>query len=366
MGKIMDMSKFVTKATKSIKGMSSGFRESDTWISTGSYALNFRISGEFDYGIPLGKVSMFAGSSGSGKSYVVSGNMVREAQQKGIHVLLIDSERALDESWLQSLGVDTSPEMLTKANMSLINDVAKYINEFVAFYKDGNVGVKVEDQPEVLIVVDSLGMLNTPIAVDQFSAGNMKGDMGHKPKQLKALITNVVNLIGGLNIGVVMTNHVYDSQDMFSPDPKISGGSGMVFAASIVVVTDLKKLKEEEDGEKTTTVNGIKMKAMVKKTRFTKPFETVEVSIPYIGGMNPYSGLYEMFMSLGLIVKEGIGYLYNDIDTGEVIKLRKKQWLTNHNSCLDLVMGQFKRNDIIPGYLRGEHTVQDDEIEEEE
>ena len=28
------------------------------WISTGSYALNYPVSGEFDKGIPLGKVTV--------------------------------------------------------------------------------------------------------------------------------------------------------------------------------------------------------------------------------------------------------------------------------------------------------------------
>lgn len=64
MRKMMDMSKFVTSATKSIKGMSAGFRDPDMWVSTGSYALNFRISGNFEKGFPLGKVSVVAGESG--------------------------------------------------------------------------------------------------------------------------------------------------------------------------------------------------------------------------------------------------------------------------------------------------------------
>ena len=101
-----------TGSVKKNTGVSVGFHDPDTWVSTGNYALNYRISGYFDRGIPLGKVTTFAGESGSGKSFIVSGNIAREAQKQGIFVVMIDSENALDSDWLQALGVDTSEEKL--------------------------------------------------------------------------------------------------------------------------------------------------------------------------------------------------------------------------------------------------------------
>ena len=64
----LDLSKFRTSLTKSIKGISSGFNDPKYWISTGNYTLNYLISGEFNRGIPLGKFTVFAGQSGSGKT----------------------------------------------------------------------------------------------------------------------------------------------------------------------------------------------------------------------------------------------------------------------------------------------------------
>ena len=119
MAKPFDVSKFRKTITKSIDGISLGFRDPDTWISTGNYALNYLISGAFDRGVPLGKVTVFAGESGAGKSFICSGNLVRHAQQQGIYVVLIDSENALDEAWLHALGVDTSESKLLKVNMSI-------------------------------------------------------------------------------------------------------------------------------------------------------------------------------------------------------------------------------------------------------
>ena len=82
MGKPFDVSKFRKSVTKSIDGLSTGFNDPTDWISTGNYALNYLISGDFNKGVPLGKVSVFAGESGAGKSYFVSGNIVKYAQEQ--------------------------------------------------------------------------------------------------------------------------------------------------------------------------------------------------------------------------------------------------------------------------------------------
>ncbi len=116
--------------------MSSGFNDPKDWISTGNYALNYLISGDFHKGVPLGKVTVFAGESGAGKSYICSGNIIKSAQEQGIFVVLIDSENALDENWLKALQVDTGEDKLLKLNMAMIDDVAKTISEFVKDYKN--------------------------------------------------------------------------------------------------------------------------------------------------------------------------------------------------------------------------------------
>lgn len=62
--KPIDLSKFRKDITKSISGISAGFHDPVDWISTGNYTLNYLISGDFYRGVPLGKVSVFAGESG--------------------------------------------------------------------------------------------------------------------------------------------------------------------------------------------------------------------------------------------------------------------------------------------------------------
>lgn len=470
--KAFDPSKFRKSLTKSITGMSAGFNDPSVWIDTGNYVLNYLISGNFYNGVPLGKVSIFAGESGclpatanvrirskkdkslitnitveqlralyhsedknefeiatpdgyaniinwydkgemsmirivtpnfttkcatnhllqlstgqwipaiklnqgdkiltetgpqqvlkslkskpeycydfeidhpnhrywgdglsshnSGKSYICSGNIVRDAQEKGIFVVLIDSENALDESWLQKLGVKTDEDHLLKLNMAMVDDVAKTISSFMKDYKE----MENEERPKVLFVIDSLGMLLTPTEVSQFGDGDMKGDMGRKAKSLKALVSNCVNMFGEYNIGLVATNHTYESQNMFSPDPKISGGNGPIFASSIVVRIQKVDLKEDTQGVKTPNPVGIKASCKVVKTRYTKPFESVKIHIPYETGMDRYSGLLEFFEKNELLTKVGNKLQYIDLDGNEHRHFRK-QWTSDK---LDLIMQEF-------------------------
>jgi hypothetical protein len=182
----------------------------------------------------------------------------------------------------------------------------------------------------------------------------MKGDMGRKPKALTSLVRNTVNMIGSLNVGLVCTNHTYASQDMFDPDDKISGGQGFIYASSIVVAMKKLKLKEDEDGNKISEVMGIRAGCKVMKTRYAKPFEGVQVKIPYETGMNPYSGLVELFEKKGLLVKQGNRLKYNDLAGEEHIDYRK-QWL---GPKLDLIMSEYNEK-MSP-------VVNTDEVDSEE
>jgi recombination protein RecA len=322
MGKAFDISKFRKSLTKSIDGLGIGFNDPTDWISTGNYALNYLISGDFFKGIPLGKVTVFAGESGAGKSYICSGNIIRHAQEQGIYVVLVDSENALDEKWLLDLGVDTHEDKLLKLNMAMIDDVAKTIHEFMKEYKL----MPAEERPKVLFVIDSLGMLLTPTDINQFEAGDLKGDMGRKPKALTALVRNCVNMFGSYNVGMVCTNHTYASQDMFDPDDKISGGQGFVYASSIVVAMKKLKLKEDEDGNKVTDVLGIRSACKIMKTRYAKPFESVQVKIPYSTGMSTTSGLVDLFEKMGILTKSGNKLQYVSKKTGEISSEFRKNW----------------------------------------
>jgi len=150
-------------------------------------------------------------------------------------------------------------------------------------------------------------------------------------------------MFGTLNIGLVATNHTYASQDMFDPDDKISGGQGFIYASSIVVAMRKLKLKTDADGNKTSEVHGIRAACKIMKTRYAKPFESVQVEIPYETGMSPYSGMVDMLEGKGMLTKEGNSLVYKLAD-GTVIKKFRKAWERNEDESLDRVMKEISSN----------------------
>jgi hypothetical protein len=102
----------------------------------------------------------------------------------------------------------------------------------------------------------------------------------------------------------------------------------------MVVAMKKLKLKTDADGNKTSQVHGIRAACKVMKTRYAKPFEGVQVEIPYETGMDPYSGLFDLFEGKGLLEKVGNRYKYVSSTGEETIEFRKR-WT---GDLLEMVM----------------------------
>lgn len=275
--KPFDFTKFRKDVTKKL-GVVEGFHDPKTWISTGNYALNYRISGDFFRGVPLdGKVTVFAGESGSGKSYIVSGNMVKWCQQNGILVVLLDSEDAVDRSWVKALGVDPDDNnSIMRLPVSSPDDCATSIDMFMKQYVDTYKDEPENERQKVVFVIDSLGMLSTKTEQDQFEKGDMKGDMGRKAKALKALVTQCIRLFNGWPVGMVATNHTYKSQDMFNPDDVVSGGCLVAGTQVWLASGETKAIEDMEVGDVVRTMFG--EQPVVNLWRYRKPTYTLHLA----------------------------------------------------------------------------------------
>jgi hypothetical protein len=76
------------------------------------------------------------------------------------------------------------------------------------------------------------------------------------------------------------------------------------------------------------------------KTRYSKPFESVQVEIPYATGMSPYSGLVDLAEAKGILTKDGNRLKYVSTD-GTEFKMYRKEWERNEQGGLDRVMLEF-------------------------
>jgi RecA/RadA recombinase len=77
------------------------------WVDTGCMALNAIISGSLYGGIPVGRITGFAGPQSCGKTMMVN-KIMANAQKKGMHVVYFDTENALDKETAENLGCDSS------------------------------------------------------------------------------------------------------------------------------------------------------------------------------------------------------------------------------------------------------------------
>lgn len=320
---------------RTLKVGSVGLADPVAWLNTGNYALNRHISGRWDRGIPLGKLTLLAGESGSGKSLIASGNIVREAQKEGFEdIVLFDTEGAFTTEWFEALGVDPSPEKLFYSNANLVEEIASWLVEYVQAYREEYRKLPHEERPKSLIVIDSLGMLVTREDIKKASTGETTAH-GHRAKMINSMMRTVIGMLTHTNIGVVVTNHTYKSQDIFVRQDQISGGTTQLFAADIIITMNKKKLRDTDDG---ALPAGIVSVCEVRKTRHTQPNMKISIEIPYKSGMDPYSGLVESLERDGLLVKSGNRLEWTCPETKEVVRMYRKDFEANAEGILDRIM----------------------------
>jgi recombination protein RecA len=283
--------KFLKDFKKTIAKLDSvgvGIRTTETWLSTGNFALNRALSGDFVKGIPLGKITLLAGPSGSGKSFIAS-NFALQAQLVGYHVLYLDSEHAIDVDYLSKIGVDVSEEKLTYISVATIEDVNSILSGFFSGYtKEHGKDNYGPDVQKTIVVLDSLAMLSSQTEMVNYDTkGEIKSDQGILAKRRKAMLRLAVGHLGRLPITMLVTDHVYPQDIMNSTK----------FSSSIIGIVTKLKLKEE--GE----VTGVRIRFETYKSRFAKLGTKVELDVPYNRGMSSTSGLLELLEESGVIAK---------------------------------------------------------------
>lgn len=288
------------KSVAKIEGVGGSSLPPRYWHSFGNYVLNKIMSGGLFRGIPQGRITGVVGPSGSGKSFIC-GNLVREAQKDGAFILVIDSENALDDEYMEKIGVDTTQNYMYKS-VTTIPQVSQIVSTFLKGYK-AEYGSDV-NAPKVLVVIDSLSMLMTETELSNYESGDIKGDQGQLAKQTKAMLKTFVQDIKNLNVSMVVTGHVYKNQDVKNGEGVWIVNDGIKFSLSQILLVTKLRLKGEKAGE----FEGIEMRCNSYKTRFAKPFQTVEIQVPYETGIDPYSGLIETAVALNIIARSGSRY----------------------------------------------------------
>lgn len=276
LSKIAPLGSIVTKNT---------FSKIEEWIPTGNYILNAQITGSLFGGIPNCRSVLLAGDSGTGKTFL-SLNICREAQQMGYDIIYCDSEAAVDEDIFVKFGLD--PERVRYQPVGTVQEFSIFVNNLTKTLGDARKsGAEV---PKVMLVLDSLGNLaSTKEKEDQIS-GKQVRDMT-KQQVIRSMFRTVTIDLAAEKIPFIITNHTYSSIGLFA-SKEISGGGGVIFNPSIILMLSKAKLKEDDKDAKNAEMGatGIVVSSYVKKNRFAKPIP-VKFHISFFRGMNKYTGL---------------------------------------------------------------------------
>lgn len=269
-------------------------------IPTKIPAINVALSGRLDGGLTPG-VTMWAGPSKHFKT-AFSLLMAKAYMDKYPESVLLfyDSEFGTPQSYFDSFGIDTSRVLHTP-----LTDVEELKFDIMQQLKE----LKRDDK--IIIIIDSIGNLASKKEVDDALEGKSVADMT-RAKQIKSLFRMVTPHLNLKDIPMVVVNHTYMEIGMF-PKAIVGGGTGSYYSADNIYILGRQQNKEG------TEVIGFNFIINVEKSRYVREKAKIPVTVTYDGGISTWSGLLEMALESGHVVKPTMGW-YSRVNTvtGEV------------------------------------------------
>lgn len=279
------------------------------WIDTGSMLLNAIISGSLYGGIPSGRITLFAGPSMTGKSFIMQ-QILRNAQKMGKIPIIIDSETAIDSRGAERFGIDTSQAIYVPTTTAL--EARNIINNILTN------AIEQGQEGKFIVCIDSIGNLDSEMQINRMDKGSTSADMGSFAKDVKSLLKTCVRVGGRARCPIIMTNHIFeDPSAMFTKLIKDQpGGKAVWFLPSVIVQMARSDAKSEDTKEAGTIggkkVSGVILKFLTAKNRFVKPLLTGEAYLSFSNGLHKYYGLTELAKNLGIILQSGPSYSLPD------------------------------------------------------
>jgi len=114
------------------------------------------------------------------------------------------------------------------------------------------------------------------------------------------------------DIPMVVVNHTYMEQGMF-PKAIVSGGTGPYYSADNIFILGR---QQEKEG---TEIVGYNFIINVEKSRYVKEKSKIPVSVSFDGGISKWSGLLDIAIESGHVIKPSNGW-YSKVnkETGEI------------------------------------------------
>jgi len=263
--------------------------------------INVALSGSIDGGMTPG-LTMLAGPSKhfkTGFALLMASAFLRKYSD-GV-ILFYDSEFGTPQSYFNTFGIPFDSVVHTPITdvEQLKFDIMKQLTEL-------------ERGDHVMIVIDSIGNLASKKEVEDALNEKSVADMS-RAKQLKSLFRMITPYLTLKDIPMAVVNHTYKEIDMF-PKDIVGGGTGSYYGSDNIWILGRQQDKDSEG------IQGYHFVINVEKSRYVKEKSKIPISVSFEGGINRWSGLLDVALDGGYIVKPKNGwYARVDKETGEVL-----------------------------------------------
>lgn len=269
-------------------------------IPTSVPIINVALSGRLDGGLTPG-LTMWAGPSKHFKtafSLLMAKSYLEKYEDAAL--LFYDSEFGTPQSYFDSFGIDTNRVLHTP-----ITDIEQL--KFDIMQQLTNL----ERSDRLIIVIDSIGNLASKKEVEDALEGKSVADMS-RAKQVKSLFRMVTPHLTMKDVPMIVVNHTYKEIGMF-PKDIVGGGTGSYYSADNIFIIGR---QQEKEG---TEVVGYNFIINVEKSRYVKEKSKIPVTVSFDGGISRWSGLLDLALDSGLVVKPSNGwYSRVNVSTGEI------------------------------------------------
>ena len=269
-------------------------------IPTSIPAMNVALSGELDGGFVPG-LTLWCGPSKHFKS-MFSLIMAKSYMEKYPESVMIfyDCEFGTPEAYFDTLQLDKNRIIhIPIMNMEEFKfDCMKQLENL-------------DRGDKVIFVVDSLGNMSSKKEMEDAIEGKSVQDMS-RAKQMKSIFRMITPYLNRLDIPMVAVNHIYMEQGMY-PKAIVSGGTGVYLSADNIFILGRQQEKEGTD------IIGYNFIINVEKSRYVREKSKIPICVKHEGGLSKWSGLLEMALESGHVVKPSNGW-YSKVNTqtGEI------------------------------------------------
>lgn len=334
----------------------SKFFNAKDMVSTTVPAINIALSGKINGGFVPG-LTIWAGPSKHFKTSfsLLMAKAYMDKYQDAV-MLFYDSEFGTPQAYFNSFGIDTSRVLHTP-----ITDVEQLKFDIMQQLEE------IKRGDHVIIVIDSVGNLASKKEVEDALKQNSAADMT-RAKQLKSLFRMVTPHLNLKDIPLVVVNHTYQTQEMYSK-AVVSGGTGIYYSADNIFIIGR---QQEKDGKDVTGYNFI---INVEKSRFVKEKSKIPIEVSWDKGISKWSGLMDMALGSGHVIKPKVGWFQKvDMMTGEILDKNYRMADTYDFSFWHPILICPKFNEFIEkkyavaagSIMQSEDTIEDLELEEDE